>query len=115
MINIILRFCKELNILHVMKTCFIIFFKKFCRYFSYDYYLHLRIEGKNGPLYLSSRVSRSEVLYLLVIIHRLIAMILNEFVSLSRLEVFTHHFGNEFVERRSWRPAEFFSGFCGIT
>ena len=50
-----------------------------------------------------------------MVIHGLVAMVLDEFVALGGLEVFADHFGDKFFERRCWRPAKLFFGFSGVT
>jgi len=51
---------------------------------------------------------------LLVVVHGLIAVVLDKFVTLSELQVFAHHFGNEFVEGGLGRPAEFSFRLAGV-
>ena len=49
---------------------------------------------------------------LLVVVHGLVAMLLDEFVVLGGFEVFADHFGDEFVKADCGSPAEF--GFGGL-
>lgn len=49
-----------------------------------------------------------------MVIHGLVAMVLDEFVALGGFQIFPHHFGNEFVEGGSRRPAQLFPGFAGV-
>ena len=49
---------------------------------------------------------------LLVVVHGLVAMLLDEFVVLGGFEVFADHFGDEFVKADCGGPAEF--GFGGL-
>lgn len=43
-----------------------------------------------------------------MVVHGLVAVPLDELVAFGSLQVFPHHFGDEFVEAGSRRPAEFF-------
>jgi hypothetical protein len=37
-----------------------------------------------------------------MVIHDFVAVMLDEFIALGGFEVFTHHFGGEFVESGLW-------------
>src|SRR5512138_1434963 len=43
---------------------------------------------------------------LLVVVHGLVAVLLDEFVALGGLEILAHHLADQFVERDPGRPAE---------
>lgn len=49
-----------------------------------------------------------------MVIHGLVPVVLDEFVAFSGIEVFAHHFSDEFVKGRLRSPAEFFFGFGRI-
>ena len=51
---------------------------------------------------------------LFVVIQGLVAMLLDQFVALGALQVFAHHFGDQFVEADLRRPAEFVLGLAGV-
>src|SRR6266481_3276687 len=42
-------------------------------------------------------------------------MLFHQLITLGTLEIFTHHFGDQFSEADFGCPAEFDSGFAGIT
>jgi hypothetical protein len=49
------------------------------------------------------------IMVLLVVIHGLVAVLLDQFVAFGGLQVFAHHFGDQFVEGDLRGPAEFVS------
>ena len=51
---------------------------------------------------------------LLVVIHRFVAVFLDQLITLGGFEVFAHHFGDQFVEGDLRGPAEFGLGLGGV-
>eukprot|EP01022_Parablepharisma_sp_SALTPOND_P036279 TRINITY_DN9838_c0_g1_i1.p1 TRINITY_DN9838_c0_g1~~TRINITY_DN9838_c0_g1_i1.p1 ORF type:complete len:1069 (-),score=237.17 TRINITY_DN9838_c0_g1_i1:780-3986(-) len=51
---------------------------------------------------------------LLFVVHGLVAVLLDQFVALCRLQVFAHHFAHQVGEGGRRRPAQFFLGLGGV-
>ena len=49
-----------------------------------------------------------------VIVHGLVAVFLHQLVALGALQVFAHHFGDEFVEGDLGCPAQFLFGLARV-